>query len=334
MFKQIWGGCSQGRSSFHKGDWRQGARIDSCPTVDSSHTTPYWNDDPRSCWLGPTNLGYALIDGNEMRVLVDTGVRMNTVTPAYVKERGLPVCPLVQLAGNPKSLPIQGIGGTRTEAIGYIVFHVRVEGIPSYGEDQVALVVPDNTPFGKKVPVILGTPTINRLVRSMKESEYETAPQEWQNARIGYEAVNYFTLHRADYKPEEGYPTNNGLDSTDLDEKVFLNKKFGVPAFGTAVVHGRTEKTMMLGSKLRVMTQAPYPEDEAKLPNGLHVLQVYTELKNGSRNVTLVVRNGTSREIFVSVDRQIGRVVAANAVPEASYSPELIQKLVQEDGEE
>ena len=91
---------------------------------------------------------------------------------------------------------------------------------------------------------------------------------------------------------------------------------------------------MMLGSKLRVMTQAPYPEDEAKLPNGLHVLQVYTELKNGSRNVTLVVRNGTSREIFVSADRQIGRVVAANAVPEASFSPELIQKLAQEDGEE
>ena len=168
----------------------------------------------------------------------------------------------------------------------------------------------------------------------MKESEYETAPEEWQNARIGYEAVNYFTLHRADYEPEEGYPTNSGLDPTDLDEKVFLNKKFGVPAFGTAVVHGRTEKTMMLGNKLRVMTQAPYPEDEAKLPNGLHVLQVYTELKNGSRNVTLVVRNGTAREIFVSADRQIGRVVAANAVPEASYSPELIQKLAQEDGEE
>ena len=176
---------------------------------------------------------------------MDTGVRMNTVTLAYVKERELPVCPLVQLAGNPKSLPIQGIGGTRTGAIGYIVFHVRVEGIPSYGEDQVALVVPDNTSFGKKVPVILGTPTINRLVRSMKESEYETAPEEWQNARIGYEAVNYLTLHRADYEPEEGYPTNNGLDPTDLDEKVFLNKKFGIPAFGTAVVHGRTEKTMM-----------------------------------------------------------------------------------------
>ena len=179
--------------SFSKG--RQGAGNDPRPSVNDSPTTPYWNDDPRSRWLGPSNLGYALIDGNETRVLVDTGARMNTVTPAFVKERGLPVCPLVQLAGRPKSLPIQGIGGMRTGAIGYIVFHVQVEGIPSYGEDQVALVVPDGMPFGKKVPVILGTPTINRLVRSMKESEFETAPEEWQNARIGYEAVNYFTAH-------------------------------------------------------------------------------------------------------------------------------------------
>ena len=234
----------------------------------------------------------------------------------------------------PKQLPIQGIGGTRTGAIGYVVIQVRVEGVPSYWEDQVALVVPDNTPFGKKVPVIIGTPTINRLVRSMKETEFETAPKEWQYARISYEANSYFTSHRADLVPEEGYPNNTRLDPIDLDEKVILNKKFGVPAFGTAVVHGRTEKTMMLGSRLRVMTQAPYPEDEAKLPNGLHVLQVYTELKNGSRNVTLIVRNGTSRSIHVSADRQIGRVVTANAVPEASYSPELLQKLAQEDGDE
>ena len=122
--------------------------------------------------------------------------------------------------------------------------------MPSYEEDQVALVVPDNTPFRKKVPVIIGTPTINRLVRSMKETEFETAPEEWQYTRISYKAVNYFTAHRADLEPKDGYPTNTRMDPIDLDEKVFLNKKFGVPAFGTAVVHGHTEKTMMLGNCL------------------------------------------------------------------------------------
>ena len=49
---------------------------------------------------------------------------MNTVTPAYVKEHVLPVYPLVQLAGQPKMLPIQGKGGTQTRAIGYVVIQV------------------------------------------------------------------------------------------------------------------------------------------------------------------------------------------------------------------
>ena len=50
----------------------------------------------------------------------------------------------------------------------------------------------------------------------------------------------------------------------------------------------------MMGNRLNVMTQAPYPEDKADLPNGLYVMRTYTELKDGSRNVSLVLRNLTS----------------------------------------
>ena len=48
------------------------------------------------------------------------------------------------------------------------------------------------------------------------------------------------------------------------------------------------------------MTQAPYLEDNANLPIGLYVLRTYTEMKNGSQNVTLVVRNGTPRLISMN----------------------------------
>ena len=50
----------------------------------------------------------------------------------------------------------------------------------------------------------------------------------------------------------------------------------------------------MMGNWLNVMTQAPYPEDKADLPNGLYVIRTYTELKDGSQNVPLVLRNLTS----------------------------------------
>ena len=75
------------------------------------------------------------------------------------------------------------------------------------------------------------------------------------------------------------------------------------------------------------MTQAPYYEDHANLPNGLYICQSYTELKDGSRKVGLVIHNGMSRPISMNGGRIIGRVVTANVVPNAEPSPEPLQEL-------
>ena len=71
------------------------------PPIDKTHP-PYWNDDPRTRWLGPLNVGYALIDGQQERVLIDSRARGNAVTPEFVKERGLKVSPVSELAWNPR----------------------------------------------------------------------------------------------------------------------------------------------------------------------------------------------------------------------------------------
>ena len=85
---------------------------------------------------------------------------------------------LQELAGDPSGNLIQGMGGCWTGALSYVVFHVQIEGMKSYNEEQVTLVIVDDTKFGHRVPIILGTPTIHRVVRSMKESEMENALPE------------------------------------------------------------------------------------------------------------------------------------------------------------
>ena len=40
-------------------------------------------------WLYPANIGAAIIDGWLTTVLIDSGARMNVVTPEFVKARGL-----------------------------------------------------------------------------------------------------------------------------------------------------------------------------------------------------------------------------------------------------
>ena len=51
------------------------------------------------------------------------------------------------------------------------------------------------------------------------------------------------------------------------------------------------------------------------------------ELKDGSQSVSIVLRNLTARPIHLARGRVIGRVAAANAVPEAQCLPDLLKKL-------
>ena len=82
------------------------------------------------------------------------------------------------------------------------------------------------------------------------------------------------------------------------------------------------------------MTQAPYPEDKADLPNGLYIIRTYTELKDGSRNVPLMLRNLTAWPIYLARGRLISRVAATNAIPEAQCLPELLKQLDDEGEDE
>ena len=176
-------------------------------------------------------------------MLIDSGARSNTVTPAYVKEHKIKVRPVYDLALHPTSIPISGIGG-HTAALGYVIINIQVEGIPSYYEEQVALVIPNVTQLGLKVPVILGIPTIHRLCCQMKESEIQMALEEWQHALPSYEASRNVSIHvmtpQLDSDPGIEYPTNTGQNPVDLDEPFLLKDKVIIPAFASQIVHVRT----------------------------------------------------------------------------------------------
>ena len=95
-------------------------------------------------------------------------------------------------------------------------------------------------------------------------------------------------------------------------------------------MHCHTRKTMMMGYKLHVMTQATYPEDGANLPNGVYVVKTYTELRDGSRNFSVVLHKITGKPVHLAARRPVAWVVAVNAILEAAPSPEFLRKLDEE----
>ena len=72
----------------------------------------YWNEDARMCWLYPANIGTAILNGWLTTVLVDSGARMNCITPEFVKARGLVAGSIQDLNNHSGHIPINGAGGS------------------------------------------------------------------------------------------------------------------------------------------------------------------------------------------------------------------------------
>ena len=158
-----------------------------------------------------------MIDGVKTTCLIDNGAWVNLVTPEFVKSRGLEVGLIQDLNDHNGYIPLSGLGGKVTEPLGYMILQVQIPYVPSYDEDQVALVVSEDSNFPKRCQVILGTLTINRAVQAMKESEMENTPKAWWSALHSYE----FTKYMVQLNPEDygmTLPTNMGENPTDLDE--------------------------------------------------------------------------------------------------------------------
>ena len=152
---------------------RHSRPVDNVSTEGSPYK--YWNKDALSRWLGQENLGWAILDGVHTLVLVDNGARVNSVMPAYVRQHKLGVRPISELDHtlNPfwDGISLVGLGGGWAEPLGFTLMRVQIEDMPHYDEQQVVFVLDDPSGFSARIPVILGTPTINRVVQTMKEMD-------------------------------------------------------------------------------------------------------------------------------------------------------------------
>ena len=82
-------------------------------------------------WLYPGNIGSAILDGQLKTVLVDSGARMNVVTPEFVKSRGLVAGSIQDLNNHAGRILINGARGKCTEPLGYVMIRVQIPNAPS-----------------------------------------------------------------------------------------------------------------------------------------------------------------------------------------------------------
>ena len=209
---------------------------------------PYLNPDAFHRFIGPKNLGKALVDDELVTCLLDNGAQFNFITPTYAQEWGMDIMSLDYLAKEiGGAIPhISSIGGISVEPIGFVMMNVKVPGVAGYDEDQITIVM-DEWP---EWPVILGTPTIYRVMEVIKESEISKLAVPWASSRVSW-------LMR-DVVAKLGQVMVNDIANKPIaplhvDEVVRVASKCTVPPFGHKAIHGKVN-LVLHGYKMNVMT--------------------------------------------------------------------------------
>ena len=274
---------------------------------------PYLNPDTFRRFIGPKNLGKALVDDELVTCLLDNGAQLNFITPAYAQEWGMDIMSLEYLAKEISGAirHISGIGGISVEPVGFVMMNVKVPGIARYDEDQIAIVM-DN-PGMTEWPVILGTPTIYQVMEVIKESEISKLAMPWASSQVSW-------LMR-DIVAKLGQVMVNDIANKPIaplhvDEVVRVVSKCMVPPFGHKAIHGKVN-LILHGYKMNVMTHG-LEKRSPSLPLGIDVQMVYATLADGSNQITVVLRNNTQDWLEIKKGVPVTRMVAANEVPKVT----------------
>ena len=249
---------------------------------------PYLNPDAFYRFIGPKNLGKALIDDEMTTCLLDNGAQLNFITPAYAQERGMDIMSFNYLVQEIRGsiLLIRGLGGISVEPIGFVMMNVKVPCVQGYNKDQIAIVM--DGPGMTEWPVILGTPTLYRVMEVIKESEISKLAVPWTSSRVSWLMI--------DIQAKLGQVVMNDVANKpiaplNVDEVVRVTSKCTVPPFGHKAIHGKVNLNLH-GYKMNVMTHG-LEKRSPSLLLGINVQTVYCTLADGSNRVTVVLRNNT-----------------------------------------
>ena len=224
------------------------------------------------------------------------------ITPTFVQQYGFPVLPLEDLVDQP--LNLIGLGRKCTSPLGFVILHVQVWEIAGYDEDIVFLMVPGESEFGWRVPLVIGTCTIGRIINVIWESEIDCLSMPWATARMAQllfcqKSTAVVTLESVEPQSEGA---SGGPQEVDVDELVMVRESVRLGPFQTKIIEGRVKPLLRDMAHVMIIPLRAgegQPQEARPLPPGLHILHVYTHLKNSSSKVSLVVRNISNSHIFL-----------------------------------
>ena len=133
----------------------------------------YHNPDPLVQLIGRTNETEIILEGVQMKALIDTGANMSYVNKWLVEKLQLPVQSLQTV------LNIEGTGGIRVPYYGIVECQLGLPELTGFQKDVLMLVI-DDSPYGQRVPVQLGTLHINMILKAAEQNPTVQLRDSWE----------------------------------------------------------------------------------------------------------------------------------------------------------
>ena len=123
------------------------------------------------------------IEGVKTTALIDTGACMSAMTKSFAKALEL------ELKSLDSILDIERSRGGKVPYHGYVECRLNLPQIEKFDQDVLMFVI-DDSPYGARVPVQIGTLHIDMAISLAMEEERMKFKRKWEHARNGFLFTN------------------------------------------------------------------------------------------------------------------------------------------------
>ena len=304
MGKFAWGGDKEGGSSS-PGTGSQS------PTVTSKigntggslremlKMPEYHNPNPLVRLIGEANEAPAIVEGIPITSLVDSEACMSAMVKSFAEELQLEIKSLKTI------LDIEGMGGGAVPYHGYVECCLQLPQIKKFDVDVLMLVI-DDSAYGMRVPIQIGTLHIDMALELATEAEMKKLSRKWDRAKMAT------ALHMNSMVVSE----EQKFKLDDVRGSVHTTQKITLGPFENRTLSGILKGPVKNSAYHKHVNVSVEPMKAHKEGESQYcAVPGYTFLKQGSDRVKVMIKNLTARTIKVSQGSKVASMEAANVVP-------------------
>ena len=143
----------------------------------NSPADQYHNPDPLVRLIGQKNESIAQVENQEVTALIYPRAQVSTICTLLAEKLKLPVHSLDQI------LYIEPTRGGLVAYQGYVDVNLKIHGVSALNEDVLMVVVNDSA-YSERVPIALGTIHVDRVLQLIKDWELKKMSETWQRSKL------------------------------------------------------------------------------------------------------------------------------------------------------